>query len=267
MSITTLLKGGMGNQMFQYAIGRAQAIRLGVDLKLSTQYYEECPKDSLCYMPYCLDQWVGVCAERVGQAEGTEVNRDEVHYDPDIDSVVTDGCWLNGYWQSEKYFSNISGILREEFVPWRTPSTTELASRINYEGDRSVSISIRRGNYVPVMPGLAMEMSYYLAGVERIIAAVPDAHFFIFSDDGDWVKENLILPYPTTVARSHVYDYHKGTGFEAEDLWLMSLCKHAIVANSTFSWWGAWLNPDKGMVVAPKTWGIQATPLDNWITI
>ena len=264
MSITIQLKGGMGNQMFQYAIGRAQALRLGVDLKLDTQYYEN-REGNDWYMPYSLDQWVGVCAERTTQPEGRVIDRDEVHYDPDLDKEVTDGCHLKGYWQSEKYFSNISSILRDEFVPWRTPSTIELANSIKAEGDRSVSISIRRSNYT--LLGVDLPMSYYLAGVERIVASVPDAHFFIFSDDGAWVKENLKLPYPTTVSRSHVYDQKKGTGCEAQDVWLMSLCKHAIVANSTFSWWGAWLNPNKGTVICPKIWNIQAAPLESWETL
>ena len=174
------------------------------------------------------------------------------HFDPDILNL-SDGIYLDGSWQSEKYFADIEVVIRQEFTV-KTPPTgknKELAEQI--ASCESVSLHIRRGDYVfnshtNQILGTC-DLDYYSRCVERLTQTVKNPHFFIFSDDHKWARNNLKLPYPMTLVN------HNGADKNHEDLRLLSQCKHHIIANSTFSWWGAWLNqnPEK-IVLAPKRW-------------
>ena len=107
-------------------------------------------------------------------------------------------------------------------------------------------------------------MDYYVKALQKIISVETSPHLFIFSDDGEWVKENFKTPYQTTMARVYNVAGQLGTGCEAEDLWLMSQCRHTILANSTFSWWGAWLNHRTDRtVIAPQPFYTEVP--DRWI--
>ena len=266
MSVTVYLQGGMGNQMFKYAAGRAASLRLNTDLKLNTDNYRHgCL--GISWKPYCLDQWEGVTAERVFTNTGSEVCEGELAHgvsrEPQAKMLagVSDDCWLRGCWESERYFSDIAATIRQDFTPKSvTPEGEELAKHIDSEPN-SAFISIRRGDYIQI--GVCLPLDYYLRGAEYVAQQVEDPHFFIFSNDGEWVRQNLRLPR-MTVARVHDSRGPEGTGHEAEDLWLMSRCRHAVVANSTFSWWGAWLNPDRNRtVVAPAAMNYSEVP-DWW---
>jgi len=166
---------------------------------------------------------------------------------------VPDQVYIHGFWQSEQYFSGIEDILRQEFT-LRNPTTAlfdQMAAAISRTN--AVSLHVRRGDMAndPETNRLhgVCSLDYYKLAVEYIAEHVSQPHFFIFSDDSDWVKENLDLKFPTTVVsyNNALQDY--------EELLLMSQCQHHITANSSFSWWGAWLNPkpDK-IVVSPKQW-------------
>jgi hypothetical protein len=182
----------------------------------------------------------------------THIREKHFHFDPDILNMP-DSVYLDGYWQSEKYFADIAGIIRQEFTV-KTPQggkDKELAEQIT--SCESVSLHIRRGDYVSnshtnQVHGTC-DLDYYFRCVENLTQTVQNSHFFIFSDDPEWARDNLRLPNPITLVD------HNGPNKNYEDLRLMSQCKHHIIANSSFSWWGAWLNPiEDKLVFAPKRW-------------
>ena len=164
-----------------------------------------------------------------------------------------DNVYIEGYWQSEKYFKDIEAVIRREFTVKNElqGKNKEVAQQIL--DTLSVAIHIRRGDYIsnPLTAKLhnTCSLEYYQQAINIFVGKVKDPHFFIFSDDPAWLQKNMVLQYPIT----HVN--HNKADKDCEDLRLMSMCKHNIIANSSFSWWGAWLNnnPDK-IVVAPKKW-------------
>jgi len=163
----------------------------------------------------------------------------------------------DGFWQNAKYFKNIEKEIREEFT-LRKPLDEKFANiSRQIENIPSVSIHIRRGDYVNDPKTKAVhnvcDLDYYNKAIDIIKTNVNNPTFFVFSDDIDWVSKNLEINSPTFwVSNLKSKDY--------EELILMSKCKHNIIANSSFSWWGAWLNqnPDK-IVIAPKQWLINKT--------
>lgn len=155
-----------------------------------------------------------------------------------------------GWWQSEKYFKDISSEISLEFKfpEFKDEKNIELKNKIL--NSNSVSIHIRRGDYQNniYLGGLA-PLFYYEAAIKYILKEVSNPVFYIFSNDAEWCKENLKIDFPT-----YYIDWNKGEE-SFRDMHLMSLCKHNIIPNSTFSWWGAWLNsnPNK-IVIAPERW-------------
>jgi hypothetical protein len=269
------LLGGLGNQMFQYATGRAVAQRLGVQLLLDVSAFVQYD-----LRRYELDEWairarvarsdelaqVGVAANstswlsRIRMALGRNKHflngfmEASFAYDPGI-LHVTAPVYLDGYWQSDRYFLEIAEALRQEFV-LKHPldgNNQRMAARIRDSGAQAVSLHIRRGDYVS-NPHTAQyhgicSLEYYRAAANHVATRVSDSHFFVFSDDLAWVSENLRLDYAMTLVDVN------GADRGVWDMALMKACRHHVIANSSFSWWGAWLNPhaDK-IVVAPKRW-------------
>lgn len=174
------------------------------------------------------------------------------HFAPNI-LKISDNTYLEGYWASEKYFQDIEDIIRKEFTFKEGPDKQNKKIINQIKKLESVSIHFRRSDYVfdkktHDYHGVC-DLDYYNKAVCIMAKKIANPLFFIFSDDPKWVKQNLHLKYPTTIVD---YNFRKK---DYEDLRLMSLCKHNIIANSSFSWWGAWLNknPDK-IVIAPKKW-------------
>ncbi len=268
------LKGGLGNQLFQYAAGRALSLRSGLPLKLDVSGYQS---DAL--RNYRL-RFYGIVEDF---ATETEINRlnppkheflawSRLHigkrfkpfhrasyirerwfpFDPEI-LKISQPAYLNGYWQSERYFSDITDVLVREFTPTPVPRADNEALAQRMRSSASVSLHIRRGDYVsnPEAQRVhgSLSLDHYRRAVDLMAGRVAGPHFFIFSDDIGWAAENLDLAYPATFVGA------TGGNADYEDLWLMSQCRHQIIANSSFSWWGAWLNrnPDK-IVIAPQRW-------------
>ncbi|MEG9320819.1 alpha-1,2-fucosyltransferase [Fusobacterium varium] len=155
-----------------------------------------------------------------------------------------------GYWQSEKFFQDIK---EEIYLEFKFPPITEdknLYIKNEIEKVESISIHVRRGDYIgnKVLDGLA-PLEYYERALRYIKVKIKNPVFFIFSDDIEWCKENLKINFPT-----YYINWNKGEE-SFRDMQLMSLCKHNIIPNSSFSWWGAWLNnnPNK-IVIAPEIW-------------
>jgi hypothetical protein len=174
------------------------------------------------------------------------------HFDKEILGLQGD-AYLEGYWQSERYFSDIQEVIRSEFAFLSEPDAENERIGKEIQDTNAVSIHVRRGDYVSNpetnrVHGVC-SLDYYIQAVRQIVERVKEPHFFVFSDDPPWVKANLFLDHRVT------YVTHNFGDKSYEDLRLMSSCRHHIIANSSFSWWGAWLNPrpDK-IVVAPERW-------------
>lgn len=174
------------------------------------------------------------------------------HYWPEIQNVQR-GSYISGYWQSEKYFQDVISIIRSDFT-FKIPMAERNSDLANQIGQvNAVSLHVRRGDYAanPITQathGLC-SLEYYKKAIQFMSAYVVDPHFFIFSDDIEWVKANLEIDFPC-----HYVDHNAGRE-SYNDMRLMSLCQHHIIANSSFSWWGAWLNSrTTKIVIAPQKW-------------
>lgn len=269
--IISKLQGRLGNQMFQYAAGKALAERNGTEFKLDLFSFTEEPP----YWPYTLDRfniienpatkkevkwfkkykwkkgkfwfWYNrTIAKRERYADERRFN-----FEPWI-AALKDPVYLEGYWNTEKYFKDIEDTIRKEFTLKKPLSEHSRLLENEINKVSAVSLHVRRDEMVKVKSindwhGVC-SVEYYNQAIQIIGERVQNPHFFIFSDDPEWAKENIVPPFPTT--------YVIGNDERPEeDLYLMSRCKHHIIANSTYSWWGAWLNPNKDkIVIAPKKW-------------
>lgn len=283
--IIVRLMGGLGNQMFQFAAGKALAMRLGVPLQLDRtflDYRSENPGYTL--RNFELDVF------RIGTdiANKSDVSKmrkplesrlsrvlpflfaNHVFYETQKNymqkfETLSDPVYMEGYWQTEKYFLSIADELREKiFVPVSaiSPKNAELLNEIRNK--KSASIHVRRGDYVTSAEANKFHgtcsVDYYERSAKMIAEKTGAEHFFVFSDEPEWVKENIVLPYPTT------YISHNVNRESCWDIFLMSKCNHHIIANSSFSWWGAWLNTSREkMVIAPKNWFNDSASADNEI--
>jgi len=163
-------------------------------------------------------------------------------------------AYIIGYFQSEQYFENIRHILLQEFTIKGDVSnyTKKIANIINTSHKSTVSLHIRRGDYIFNKQSNdvhgACSLDYYEKATDLMTEKFKDIHYFIFSDDIAWAKENLKV-------KNCIYIESEEKRIPHEDIYLMSLCEHNIIANSSFSWWGAWLNRNsKKTIIAPKRW-------------
>lgn len=274
MIIANLI-GGLGNQMFQYASGRALSLRLSEPLRLDVSGFAgyglhqgfELSRVFACNPEIATEEEVldllgwraSWHARRIlmrpslAMLHGTRlVVEPHFHYWLGI-KEVSHNAYLAGYWQSEKYFSDASETIRADFT-FRHPlsrKNAELAGKIGQT--MAVSLHVRRGDYVSDTKANAAHglcsLEYYRAAVLHMAEHVERPEFFVFSDDIAWVKENLKIDFPCRYV-----DHNQGAE-SYNDMRLMSLCRHHVIANSSFSWWGAWLNPNpEKIVVAPRKW-------------
>lgn len=271
--IIVRIMGGLGNQMFQYAAGRRLAAAHNTVLKLDISDFKEYNLHDYGLSVFSIKELFATPEEiellkepesgsfkrnlkkilrRPNKLGITHIRESQYHFDPEI-LTMPDSVYLDGYWQSEKYFSDISEIIRNEFAVTlpQTDKNMELAQQIT--SCESVSLHVRRGDYVTdektnTIHGTC-DLGYYARCIKRLAQTVHHPCFFIFSDDPDWAEENLRISHPVT------FIGHNGPKKNYEDLRLMSQCRHHIIANSSFSWWGAWLNryPDK-LVLSPSRW-------------
>ena len=270
--IIVRLKGGLGNQMFQYALGRALQHRRGDDLRLDATYLLgdsvfkwDVPRaydldvfqiqPALAYIPRLLRRGgLSVSeAEAVPRSQAF-VEEKEFGFHPEVLDLTAVNLYLDGYWQSECYFAGIQDQIREEFQ-FRTPlSPAGRAMAQSIASVNSVCVNVRRGDYITSESsrnalGFIGE-DYYRRGVDWIKARVSDPHLFINSDDMPWCRERLRFDLPTT----YLDERYAGWKF-GEQLQLMTMCKHFLIPNSTFAWWAAWLAGHPGKLVAcPRRW-------------
>lgn len=271
--IIVRIMGGLGNQMFQYAAGRQLAAIHNTVLKLDISEFKNYTLHDYGLAVFNIKELFATPEEitflkepesgsltkklkkllrRPSKLGMTHIREKQYHFDPEI-SVMPDSIYLDGYWQSEKYFSGTADIIRNEFtlkLP-QTGTNLELARQI--ESCESVSLHVRRGDYVTdektnLIHGTC-DLDYYARCIKNLTQKVHRPSFFIFSDDPDWAEKNLRMAHPAT------FIGHNGPKKNFEDLRLMSQCRHHIIANSSFSWWGAWLGQHQDTIVyAPKRW-------------
>lgn len=282
--IITKIHGGLGNQMFQYATGFAVANRLKVPLSLDISYYVESNFRAFQLNQYNIHAHIATeeeirrlhskpqkildifrKQERIirEQTPWFELRRAGIDKkDFSFDERVLharDNTYLDGYWASERYFTDVADKLLVEFSLRKTFSQPAAdMARVIGNSETPISVHIRRGDYVSDSKSIAMHgalpMDYYARAMESMERQVPNARYFVFSDDINWVQKNFpsrpgteFVPGPPRIS-------------DMESMRLLSLCKHHIIANSSFSWWGAWLctNPGK-IVIAPQQWALDPT--------
>ncbi|MEN9341795.1 MAG: hypothetical protein RIQ54_51 [Candidatus Parcubacteria bacterium] len=278
--ITVFLRGGLGNQMFQYAHGVHLARKNNTTLVIDTVYLQDrTPRKNFTYRNYDLDiftitpqfsflsrlaqkfpaplLWLSLdmIIIKINSIAGIQKLLHEKDEYVNPDALNMSGNLLTvGYWQSEKYFRENADDVRNAFQ-FRIPLEGE-ANRIGEKilATNSVSLHVRRGDYAAdkkVMQDMGeTNITYYQEAARYIAQQVSNPIFFIFSDDIEWCRKKILLPFPV------IYVSASSAGPKgSHHLQLMSLCKHNIIANSTFSWWGAWLNKNPyKIVIGPQKW-------------
>jgi hypothetical protein len=284
--IVVRLCGGIGNQLFQYSAGRRLANARQTELVLDLGWYARTPPSDTP-RAYELGHYpIKARLTTPGEAlwcrlhEGRLLRRLPIlprrwrHWrekDFEFDPLVldlSDNTYLDGYWQSPRYFEECADLIRSELSPIvHLGAQDEKVAGLIAEGN-AVSVHVRRGDYVSHQAAAknhgVCALDYYKAALAHVLPRVAHPHFFVFSDDPTWTRENLPLPGLATFVD------HNGPDTAFQDLRLMSLCDHQITANSSFSWWGAWLNTrtDK-IVVTPRQWfanqhNIESLTPNNW---
>ena len=275
------IKGGLGNQLFQYAVGRAVALHHRLPLKLDLTIFK-----TYKLHRYLLDQFA-IQAEIATEDEIIKLKgRNNVLFSAlrkaglvkrksylkekrssyfDASVFKNDDVYLDGYWQNELYFSDIREELLRDLISISSMSDLGVVYMEGIKKSNSVSLHVRRGNYLNLKNFNVLDIDYYMKAVEYIRKNVEKPTFYIFSDDLEWCKNSLGFLDNCIFVDS--------TKTEIDDLKLMSFCKHNIIANSSFSWWGAWLNQNcKKTVIAPKDWllndpGSSNVILSDWVKL
>lgn len=288
-SITVGLQGGLGNQMFQYAMGRSLALRNNLSLELDVSPFQFDTYYKRTYELHYLnisDHTKIVCRPHMYRITRVLVLA-SVTYPPlasiggrwfilgqcdDFDEslctkAIKNAAYVLGFWQDERYFKEIQSVLRKEFTlkAGFSEANQILAKRILQVN--AVSLHTRRlhgvASAADAKPtsdaekqGIALGTPYYDKALEIIREEVPNPVIFVFSDYPAWARKGLRTDLPT-----HVFDNTRGRAHE--DLWLMALCKHHIIANSSFSWWGAWLAASPGQIVIAPSGAIASPTIPN----
>jgi hypothetical protein len=249
------VKGGLGNQLFQYCMGKCLASKLKTSLKFNILGYEydksrqfelgnfKIPKLDTDISPLLDDYF--------------EYYR-EPHFNHKDFGLINRNIYFDGYWQCEKYFIDIKDILIRELVLKESSiaSVNEKAKEIT--NAHAVAVHIRRGDYLEennITRFGILPFEYYIKAIGFIKKRISNAQFYFFSDDIDWVKNNLKLSNNYFLISRYV------TQNSIEDFHLMTKCAHHIIANSSFSWWAAWLNQnEQKIVIGPRKWFNSSVP-------
>lgn len=270
---------GLGNQMFQYAFGQV----LGNDTKYDLSWFRKPKKKGTTQRTYELDMWN--CHPQICSSDelqfykkknillsllGIKQKKNVIYEEPsnqyNKNLICSKQGYFEGYFQVAAYYDKIRPQLLKEFTPSQelTSEYSKILEQI--KSVTAVSIHIRRGDYVNLQHKHPLcNKEYYQKAIEYICSKVKKPTFFIFSDDPKWVEENF------EIKQKHIIvDVENTSGFS--EIWCMKHCKHNIIANSSFSWWGAWLNENKSkIVIAPKQWFSTGSQTDiipkNWIKL
>lgn len=269
--VISKITSGLGNQLFQYALGRQLAAQAGTSLWFDLRYFHQeyatdtprrfkLDRFSIDYKLLDSSPWLYASkATRLLPGRSLRPLIDtrfetNFHFDPAMIRPAVPFTVLWGFWQSERYFAQSTAQIRQELTVNRPLGNLFLAYQKQIaEATTPISVHIRRGDYV-THPEFSQSfgfvgLDYYEKAISKLTAQFSDATLFLFSDDPDWVQANIRTEQP------HVLVSTTGPDADLDDLQLMSLCHHHVIANSSFSWWGAWLNPRPNkQVIAPQRW-------------
>ena len=265
--IIVCLRGRLGNQMFQYAAGRSLAYRLGVSLGIDNFTNSKKIEHTLLYNfniqvkkipnnllpPRKYSNRIKWAFWRLGLRLTKIFYQDGLGYNEKF-KQVTKNTYLYGYWQSEKYFHECKEIIKSDFEFISSPKERNLDTYQELlETQSTIALHIRRGDYLKkkhLSIFSSCSQDYYEKAVRYITEnSQINPNVFVFSDDPEWVYRNFKPFFPFRVIN------HNPPNKAIEDLRLMSVCKHHVIANSSFSWWGAWLGKnEKQIVIAPDEW-------------
>lgn len=276
--VVVSLYGGLGNQLFQYSAARALALRNGASVILDLYWFDivdeltDTTPRKFALGPFDL-QVDSSCTGLPWHQRGgliSKVKRRLAIFCKTFQEgiliysekrsgfdqhLLAQACpvWLDGYWQSYKYFNGISDTIKREVGKIGALSKGSQHIYKQITSSESICIHIRRGDYVTNLNasqthGLC-SLEYYNKGLQIVGKGLKNPTVFIFSDDPEWVRSNLEVPFPSVVVDVN------GADDAHQDLWLMRSCQRFVIANSSLSWWAAWLSDaPKKMVVAPRNW-------------
>jgi len=270
MTIIVKLIGGLGNQMFQYAAGRRLAYQHKTDLLLDISGFASYPLreyeldifnihatiasvDFLNSIEFSKEKPIQKIFKKFFRKNIIRLVKEQtIDFDDNILKLPND-VYLDGYWQSEKYFQDIKNIIKNDFSFVPKPSEKNQGIIKKIATCNSVSIHVRHGDYIsnPETKQIhyVCDERYYKTAISMFLDLIDDPELFIFSDDPEWAKRNIQADAPI------MFISHNLGKQSFEDMRLMSYCKHHIIANSSFSWWGAWLaENEKQVVIAPDRW-------------
>ncbi len=260
------IMGGLGNQLYQYAFGRAVAKKLNTELYFDISFYEKQSKrvfqldhfdikgriaDDSLLPPAIKNNGIVKLLSRIQDKLFPKVQKyyeEGIYFDQKVFDLRGD-VYFSGYWQNEEYFLGIKDILKAELQLKKKPTIPfDLLNKITQT--ESVSIHIRRGDYISESQNQeiyeCLGTDYYEKSISHIEEFVKNPHFFIFSDDIE--EAHNILSIKENFTFVSALD-------SLSDFYLMSLCKHNIIANSTFSWWASWLNlNEQRILIKPDKW-------------
>ena len=272
--IIVKLMGGMGNQMFQYAFGKALATKYNTVLKLDTSFLlDRKPRNNFTFRDYDLDlfnieaefatqeeieiftkrlKWIipNKIINRVMGVKESYVIEPHFHFSERCFNAK-DNSYLEGYWQTEKYFYPIKNEIKNKYFSLKESCSSQAQLLLaEIQSNNAIAVNVRRGDFVNNPFHGTCSPGYYKKGEEIILSKIDNPYFFVFSDEIEWAQENLHFSGPV----KFVGEEYNGRKFQ-DKIRLMSACKHFIISNSSFAWWAAWLNtnPDK-IVIAPKAW-------------
>ncbi len=268
--IITRLKGGLGNQLFQYAIGRRIAYVNKVPLKVNASAYTKFSDRQYGLKHFNIAATIasGDEIKRFHALDAETVMRKflpyyrkkivyekEPYFDANILGIRRKNLYIVGHWEAAGYFADIDRLLREDFT-LKKPITIKYKELIDkIRATNSVSFHIRRGDHLSEKfqhgNKVSLPKTYFQKSLAVIGALVKKPQIFVSSDDISWVRNNIKIDFPVIyLSWPGLLDY--------EELILMSYCKHNIIADSSFSWWAAWLNnnPEK-VVIAPANWRVD----------
>ncbi len=249
------LIGGLGNQMFQYATARAIALERNQKLYINAKVFEKYTLHSYGLNHFNIKataynepaKWIKKITNKLRL--NSYYKETSFRYNSALFDNATKNLFLNGYFQSEIYFKKYRSIITNDFkiVSPLKPKTQSFLHNISQEN--SVSIHIRRGDFIEHEVHNTSKEAYYKKAMDFIESKIDKPTYYLFSDDMNWVKSNFKTNYNT------IYVDFNDAKTAYEDLILMSHCKHNIIANSSFSWWASWLNENTNkIVIAPQQW-------------
>lgn len=271
-------QGGLGNQMFQYAL-KIKYNQLGYKTYDDLSFYYKNKK----FMPFVLNSVFpnisikGLCRFELltkivrKLVKNTSIYKKEINYTKFSEDILNQSGWLEGYWQSYKYYLSVRNELLKlfEFKEIQEKQLIEIEKQI--KNCNSVSVHIRAGDYLNEVNrknfGGICTKAYYEKSIKYIKEHINNPIFYIFSDDLEWSKKNINITNAIYMDNKKIHGYEDWI-----DMYFMSICQNNIIANSSFSWWAAWLNTNtKNIVIAPSKWannyGSEEVCPSEWILI